>query len=237
MSVINEQTAVRVKNTGTVPFRDSYANQPYVILPGQEIIVPYHGAVYWFGDPRAVDLNNGDMDQQYRTMEVRRLSVKYGVYDETFWSPDPNASTQIVVHDDTMKETFDRTPLVGGRHPNLPTCEVVTLTEPIQRLWTVIEDPEGTHIAPQKIADPEIATIRQELENQRLNTERLMTMLAQKDPAAAEALGQPAEPVDLDDITESLDADPVPVPTPAQKDTPQRQRKARASANAPANGT
>lgn len=74
----SEFTFVKLRNAGSEPFQDTYANRPFRILPGEEIIVPFYAAVYWFGNPYSVDTDKA----RDRTDEWKRMRVKYGVYDD-----------------------------------------------------------------------------------------------------------------------------------------------------------
>lgn len=231
--IIPDTTAVRIKNTWDRPFVQHYANQKYVVPVGGEAIVPYPGICYWFGDPRSIDFEGGKAEEQFRTLEMKRLSVLYGIYDSPFWDPDGihEGKAPIVYLDDERKEQFGTVKLVDGRHPYLPRIEVWTLLDP-EQLFTVIDDPSGERIAPKRAADPEVASLKAMLVQQQQATATLLAQLAERDPNAAAELGQPASPVDLDQITDSLDSDPAVADTGATEDKPTRGRKPRAAATA-----
>ncbi len=71
---------VRLRNTGNDPWKAMYASQIYKMLPGQECIAPFIAACNWFGHPDAMDGLNPR--ERFRTDEVARLRVYYGVYDD-----------------------------------------------------------------------------------------------------------------------------------------------------------
>ena len=70
--------SVRVLNKGGEDFKGQYDRDTYVIPAGSESIVPWDATCLWLGDPRATD--NGV--QKNRLEEYRRLTSKFGVYDE-----------------------------------------------------------------------------------------------------------------------------------------------------------
>jgi len=70
--------SVRVLNKGDADFKGQYDRDIYVIPAGSEGIVPWDAICLWLGDPRATD--NGV--QKNRLEEYRRLTSKFGVYDE-----------------------------------------------------------------------------------------------------------------------------------------------------------
>lgn len=107
---------VRIRNEGNENFRAKYAGQRYNLLPGQDTLIPWDAACLWFGHPFAVDVP-GDKRKRYRTDELRRLYVKYGVYER-------------------HEEAADKFPKVS----------VWDLAEPTKRYTTVVEDPEGKEL-------------------------------------------------------------------------------------------
>lgn len=97
MGLVDAQI-VRVKNDGNAEFKDSYANRTYVIPPGGETFVPGAAAANWFGD--------ASLEGPSRAGELKRLSVKYGVYyDEDVW--------------DNLTPTVSVFTLEGGEIPTL----------------------------------------------------------------------------------------------------------------------
>lgn len=77
---VNPETqVVRIRNAGTTDFNGQYANVPYSILAGQEVIVPFLAMCLWLGHPDAVDI---DSKRKYRLEEFQRLQARYGTYDD-----------------------------------------------------------------------------------------------------------------------------------------------------------
>lgn len=77
---VNPETqVVRIKNVGTEDFSAQYANVPYSIPAGQEVIVPFLAMCLWLGHPDAVDI---DSKRKYRLEEFQRLQARYGTYDD-----------------------------------------------------------------------------------------------------------------------------------------------------------
>lgn len=69
---------VRIVNTDTRTFTSLYAGDRYTVAPGGEEIVPFEAACLWFGNPKLKDIN---AKERHRTVEFKRLRVKYGAYD------------------------------------------------------------------------------------------------------------------------------------------------------------
>lgn len=77
---VNPETqVVRIKNVGDQDFNSMYANVPYSIPAGQEVIVPFLAMCLWLGHPDAVDI---DSKRKYRLEEFQRLQARYGTYDD-----------------------------------------------------------------------------------------------------------------------------------------------------------
>lgn len=235
--VIPEQTIVRVKNLDARrPFVDDYASQRYVIEPGGETIVPYFAMVYWLGDPRAVDVGdrNSQPHLQHRTMELDRLQTKYGTYGDSWYPQEWEIN----------EENADLYP--ASRHRNLPKLEVTSMTG--ERLYTVIDDPEGNHLNPATQTVNENRNMAEAVVQMQKQIQALTTQLALADPAAAAALipfapAEASEPVSVESIVEGMavnddDRDPEPDPDdPAAKagpDLPPRAQAAKARAAAAA---
>lgn len=107
---------VRIRNEGDETFRAKYAGQRYVLTSGQDTLIPWDAACLWFGHPFAVDVP-GDKRKRYRTDELKRLYVKYGVYER---------------HDEAAEK--------------FPKVSVWDLAEPGKRYTTVVDDPEGKEL-------------------------------------------------------------------------------------------
>jgi len=70
--------SVRLLNKGQEDFTGQYDRDTYTIPAGSEGIVPWEAACLWLGDPRATDVGV----QKNRLEEYRRLTTKFGVYDD-----------------------------------------------------------------------------------------------------------------------------------------------------------
>lgn len=233
--VIPEQTIVRIKNLDPrKPFVDDYASQRYVIKPGEEAIVPYFAMVYWLGDPRAIDVGdrNSQPHLQHRTMEIDRLQTKYGTYGDAWY---PNEW-------EINEENSHLYP--SSRHQNLPKLEVTSMTG--ERLYTIIDDPEGTHLMPATSTVVEQQNLAAAVSSMQAQIQALTAQLALADPAAAAALmpftpQTATTPATVESIVEGMatdddDRDPEPDPTdPTQvagPDLPPKAQAARARAAA-----
>lgn len=74
---------IYAKNVGDTIVRWKYANQPYIIKPGQMAIVPWECMCLWMGNPEAMDL---DERRRNRRDELTRLQFKFGCYtDPVLW--------------------------------------------------------------------------------------------------------------------------------------------------------
>ena len=69
---------VKVTNTGQEEFRDMYASTPYRIPPGAAVVVPWHAATNWCGDPWLRNVG----DKRHRDDEYARLRTRYGAYNK-----------------------------------------------------------------------------------------------------------------------------------------------------------
>lgn len=235
--VIPEQTIVRVKNLDPVrPFVDDYASQRYVIEPNGETIVPYFAMVYWLGDPRAVDVGdrNSQPHLQHRTMELDRLQTKYGTYGDSWYPQEWEIN----------EENSGLYP--SSRHRNLPKLEVTSMTG--ERLFTVIDDPEGNHLNPATQTVNENRNMAEAVVQMQQQIQALTTQLALADPEAAAKLVPFAptvasEPVSVESIVEGMavndddrdpEADPSDPTQVAGPDLPPRAQAAKARAAAAA---
>jgi len=71
-------SVVRVVNKGDSDFEGQYDRNRYPIAAGSESIIPWDAACLWLGDPRLRDIGT----DRARLEEYRRLTSKFGVYDE-----------------------------------------------------------------------------------------------------------------------------------------------------------
>lgn len=108
-------TVVRLSNEGDKPFRDTYGNTPYTVLPGKEIIVPWEAAVLWLGNPTFVDDEARALFP--RNDELQRLLVRLGAHvnseappltdDERLLAAAPKVKVRSVDGDDITMLTED----------------------------------------------------------------------------------------------------------------------------------
>jgi hypothetical protein len=106
---------VRIRNDGDETFQFRYAGQRYNLASGAETFIPWEAMCLWFGHPFAVDVP-GDKRKRYRTDELRRLYVKYGVYEN---------------HHEAAEK--------------FPKISVWDITNG-ERITTVVDDPEGKNL-------------------------------------------------------------------------------------------
>lgn len=152
----------RVVNKGKADFSAMYDNNRFTIKKGKASIVPRHAVNLWFGDPDTIN-DPTDRLRFYRQAEYDRLRIKYGVYDGI-----PGRAT--------VEELWEQ---------NTPKVEVYDLDD--NRLYTVIEDPEGIQSAP----PAPLSRMERSLAAQLEDMERQMQALrrAMSDAEAGEASG------------------------------------------------
>lgn len=227
--IMSEQVAVRITNVGPKKLRLEYANQTWHIEPGTDAIAPYLAACYWFGDPRAVDVGHA-RSTHYRSNEIDRLSVLYGVYAEPFWVDEDGVMREEERIDEHRRNPA--MPYVNRRHPYLPQVEVYDLTTN-ERILTVIDDPEGNENTPRTNDQLESAAMADQIRAMQQQMNALASRLAQTDPSAAQAVLAQAPPtpnftgaVDTEAITARLEGDGTdeghladPEPDPASRAT------------------
>lgn len=218
---INETVSVRVHNIGPKRLLLDYASNRYVIEPDATAIVPYFAACYWFGDPRSRNVGE-KQSTQYRSNEIARLSVLYGLLDDPFWDEFGDGLSTTPIHVDNNR-TIESEPYVNGRHPNLPSVQVTDLADD-EKIWTVIEDPIGNKLAPASNAEAETRSLADQVASMQRQIASLSQELANRDPALAEsvAAAAPSLPtastIDTDLITAALDGEVVSDPTPDPSD-------------------
>lgn len=130
MTPLRPEDVVRLRNIGSEPWTGKYANQDYRIAAGSEAIVSFAAACLWFGHPDAIDVDDRN---RYRTDELDRLRVRYGVYDGT-------------------KEQWDEA---------TPNIEVHDLDG--NRLITIIDDPDGAHLSPAQSSVQEKVAMQEQM--------------------------------------------------------------------------
>lgn len=212
----NEASMVRLHNAGSRPFRGQYAGAWYDCPPGADLYVPYYGAIYWCGNPNAVNVGE-DRGDQHRHHEVERLNVQYGLQNDLWFA---ESGTPI----GDVDPRLDHIVYVDGRHPNLPDLEVYDLTTG-EQFQMVLNDPEGAAVTAaspvlkdQRAMENEIARMA---ETQRV----LIAELTKTNPELAKRLSPAADlPTSLDPsgttpVLEEVD-DPEPAEVEATEDTP-----------------
>ena len=146
---------VRVTNRGASPWRDMYANTPYLLRPGDSMVAPYPAACLWFGDPGMVDTPlTGKFD---RRDEIDRVYARMGVYDGDGKS---------------MAERF---------YVNRPDNVTVESLDG-DRIYMLSETLDGSHTAPQEDSGgalDEKQALAQELERMKQMQAELLQRLSQ----------------------------------------------------------
>ena len=139
---------VRIKNEGDSVFEARYAGERYRLVPGADTFIPWDAACLWFGHPYAVDVP-GDKRKRYRTDELKRLYVKYGIYE----------------HHDKREAMF----------PKVSVWDVATG----ERFTTVIDDPDGRNLNPAAITQADNESLQRQLAVMQEQMAMLQAQMAQ----------------------------------------------------------
>lgn len=92
----------------TDPFIVHYARQKYACYPNTPTFVPYLAMVMYLGDPRALNVPGGRPHQQARRMESERLSVHWGVYENSHeWARVPDLKAYPIDSDIPFNTVLD----------------------------------------------------------------------------------------------------------------------------------
>lgn len=186
-------TMVRIRNEGDKPFQARYAGQRYNLTPGADTLIPWDAACLWFGHPFAVDVP-GDKRKRYRSDELRRLYVKYGVYEK---------------HDEAAQK--------------FPKVSVWDLAEPTKRYTTVIDDPEGKELNTAVISQADNESLQAQIRAMQEQMAQMQAQLAnniaveESDARTTEATAKPEiRDEKLDALPDDIDSIPA--------DTPQKPK-------------
>lgn len=139
---------MRIHNSGDRTFKDSLNGTLYVVEPGQDKIVPFEAVCLWFGHPNARD---EDARHLHRTEEVKRLRVKYGVYDEDeAWAV------------------------------NVPSWMDVYSLETNEQLICVAHDPEGVNVNPSVMTEADNISLQQQLAAMQQQMAQMQALMEQQ---------------------------------------------------------
>lgn len=204
--LIPDHTACRIRNHGETKLRLQWDGDWYEIMPGKDGFAPYNAICLWFGDPRAIDIGDPDNDRptQYRRAERERLSTFYGIYEDPWYDESQIRSFGIdkitdFAAESTMTDARRRpvgaVPYVpdrarGFRHPNLPSIEVWRV-DTDEKLWTVVEDPEGSRNAPVDTTKAQNLALKSQIDQMEAQLARMKDEMLYRSPEAME--------VDLDE--------------------------------------
>ncbi len=144
---------VTVHNVGETTFRDLYAGKEYVIPPGARVVMEAEAPCLWLGYP---GLRDDPLKADFRRRDQHtRLRQRYG------WHQGIGET----------EETWEKV---------RPKLEVYTMDD--QRVWMILDDPEGTKGAtPLEAAQPsgteEIAMLRDAFERQQAELEAMRKLI------------------------------------------------------------
>jgi hypothetical protein len=151
----------------------------------------------------------------YREKERARISAKYGVYHDPWWSDGPSTTTIFDPFNSRREvgtgDDYDLHPSGRFRHPNLPDVEVYDVTTG-QRIYTVLDDPDGTQglILPDNSAD-QIDLLKKSMASLQAQLQAVTMELGRRAPEdAADIAGDQVE----DDVAVLPQTAPDPDPAP-----------------------
>lgn len=178
---------VRIRNEGETTFQAKYAGQRYNLATGQDTLVPWDAVCLWFGHPFAVDVP-GDKRKRYRSDELRRLYVKYGVYEKH----------------ETAAQKF-------------PKVSVWDLAEPGKRYTTVVDDPEGKDLNAAVISQADNESLQAQIATMQQQMAMLQAQIGQNiandDLRTEEAGNRPEIRDEATEVVEGIDSIPTDTPT------------------------
>lgn len=149
MTTIPHTTVLKVTNLDSSrTYRFMWERETWVLPPGEVHVVPYYGAVSWFGDPRSINVGDPDRDaeKQTRTAEIRRLSVLYGTYDNPWFMDHPHLAKDYSDSRDETDHHYVQRDDGKFWHPHLPCVRVTNMSD--VQVLTVLDDPLGDHLTP-----------------------------------------------------------------------------------------
>lgn len=161
---------VWAENTGSKPFSQEYANTRFTINPGQRLLIPWDAMCLWLGHPDAVDI---DAKRRFRTEELERLHVKWGVYEQ---------------HQRALESWVDNN---GHTQPRMFPSLAVYRIEDNERIITVVDDPEGSHLTPALQSEREKAQLQDTMEAMRAQMAAMAAQLQEmQSQQAAQFVGE-----------------------------------------------
>jgi hypothetical protein len=218
---MNANEAIRLRNVGPTLWSDMFNGVTYQCPPGGETIVSFEAVCLWLGHPDAVDLGPG---KTYRTDELHRLRIKYGVLDVLVEDPlsGHNVKTMEPCCPLSQDTQWDR---------NKPKLEAFTING--ERIVTVVDDPDGRELTPAATSMAEQEGLQVQLKAMQKQMEQMQAQLANATRADAAEANSGAIPDDDAPIqtappfTDPQSA-PITVPGPADpdvtEDSPSRVR-------------
>lgn len=140
---------VRIRNDGESLFTGKWAGEKYTVPPGSETLVEWDAICNWFGHPNAIDVP-GDKRKRFRTDELHRLFVKYGIYENHH--------------------------LQEERFPKVSVWDISTG----QQYITVINDPQGKNLTPETQTIAENQNLHEQMRLMQEQMAFLQAQLAQR---------------------------------------------------------
>jgi hypothetical protein len=153
----------------------------WLVRAGETKLVLYFAVIRSFGDPRSVDMNDGEPEHQYRTKEFMRVQQKWGI------------ENPLTKDEEGPVRQWDR---------HVPRIRV-EMPGTGEQLLTVVQDPKGAHVAGRKrVSFPEADDLDQTIARAEAQLAHLKSMAGHEDGEVDRA----SEFIDDDDLD---DAPPV----------------------------
>lgn len=175
LTQIRGDDILRVVNLDDFAHTVKWNSRRYVLQPGKDTFIPGAAVFTWFGDPRATATYQSLVDEEGvpqfiadRKSEIRRLRIKYGAG---------------IAGDEY---SFD-----GVATPN-----VEVWTADGERVWTVLDDPDGDHVSPSPATAADENSMRALLAAQQRQIELLREQMDLRDDAAKAAASEAELPQD-----------------------------------------
>lgn len=167
---------VYVINKESNPRTEMFSGRRYVLNPNEKIPVPWEAAVLWYGDPRSSE---------------NIASLRDPLTDATSFIPDRESEVRRLV-----------VRYGGDEHARFPDVEILDLDG--NNLYSVIEDPEGSHVMPARATVDEVAEKDRKISTLESRLARLEGLLTGNPDQPGDVKGQDADD-DVSDPDEVVD--------------------------------
>lgn len=166
--MFDDPQVVRLRNSGKTVYKDQYASVKYSIQPGQEIVVPWHAAALWLGDPRVLDDESRGLFA--RADELLRVLTRMG-------------------SGGLDGRNFSEVERAQADHPGLEVSDIDG-----NRIEMLLDDPEGENVTPIGFVKAEKDDLFAELDKVKAYQSQLLKLIEdQKNQASSPGLEAAAD--------------------------------------------